>query len=147
MRALVLRAQFVIEVVTAVFCDRGRSCGSAKHLLRHRLVVGEDRAAFAGTEVLAELEAEAAGGAPTAHAAIAPLGQVGLAGVLDHRHVVFLGDGEDAVQVGDGAADVDGDDRRGAVGDRRLELGRIHQERFAIGSRRRPAWRSAAGRR
>ena len=64
-------------------------------LLGQVVVVGEDGAAFAGAEVLGHLEAEAAGRAPGADLAAAPLGQVGLAGVLDHRQVVLLGDGQD----------------------------------------------------
>ncbi len=95
-------------------------------------VVGQHGAAFAGAEVLRHLEAEAAGRAPGADAAAAPLGQVGLAGVLDHRQIVFLGHLQDGVHVRYAAADVYGHDGRRAVGDGRLDLLGIDQERFRV---------------
>ena len=61
------------------------------------VVAGQHGPAFAGGQILGHLEAEAAGRAPRSDAAAPPLGQMGLAGVLDHRQVVFLGHGENAV--------------------------------------------------
>ena len=69
-------------------------------MLDQFVAVGEDRAAFAGIEVLRRLEAEAAEVAERADLAAAPLGQMGLAGVFDDRELVLGGDGEDRVQVG-----------------------------------------------
>ena len=54
------------------------------------------------------------------------IGAVRLAGILDHEQVVLPGDRQDRVQVGRQPLDVHGDDRLGALGDRRLQLGRVH---------------------
>ena len=75
-----------------------------------RVVAGEDRAAFAGVEVLAGLEAEAAGDAVRPHLAPAPLGQVRLARVLDQRDAALLRDRQDRVEIGGGPAEVHRDD-------------------------------------
>ncbi len=99
----------------------------------HRLIVGEDRPAFTAANVLAHLETETARRAPASQAAVPPAAQNRLAGVLDHRHVALLGDSKNTVQIGRGSANVHGDDRRRALRDRRLELGRVHLERLAIG--------------
>ena len=116
----------------------GGAAGAALVVERIALVgpfvaVGEDGAAVAAVKVLAGLEAEAAGVAPGAEAAAAPLAEVGLAGVLDHRQLVLLRHGEDGVQVGGGAAQVHGDDRRGAVGDGGLDLARVDLDRLGVG--------------
>ena len=96
------------------------------------VVVGEDGAAVAAVKVLAGLEAEAAGVAPGAEATAAPLAEMRLAGVLDHRQLVLLRHGEDGVQVGGGAAQVHGNDRRGAVGNRGLDLARVNLDRLGV---------------
>ena len=75
-------------------------------LLDKLVAVGEDRAAFAGIEVLRALKAEAAEVAERAHLAAAPLGQVRLAGVFEHGDLVPGRDRGDRVQIGGRAAQV-----------------------------------------
>ncbi len=89
--------------------------------------------AFARAEVLALLEAETAGDAVGAQLAAAPLAEVRLASVLDHRQIVLLADGQDRVQVHGGTADVYRQDGRRAVGDRGLHLARVDEEGLRIG--------------
>src|ERR1035441_7334534 len=93
-------------------------------LIRPFIAVGEDGSAIPAIEVLAGLEAEAAGVTPGAEGAAAPLREMRLAGVLHDRQLVLLRYGEDGVEVGGGAPQVDGNDRRGAVGNRGLDLDR-----------------------
>ena len=77
----------------------GRSAPSvvlkALALLDQFVAVREDRAAFAGIEVLGPLKAEAAQIAERAHFAAAPLSQVRLAGVFEHGDLVPGGNGCD----------------------------------------------------
>ena len=80
-------------------------------------VVGEEHAAFAGVEVLAGLEAEAADVANGPEAAVSPRCAVGVGGVLDDAQVVLLGDREHGVHVAGQAAEVDDENGAGLVGD------------------------------
>ena len=82
---------------------------------------------------LLHLEAEAAGGAQRADLAAAPLGQVGLAGVLHHRQLVLSGDGQDRVHVGDRSAEMHRQDQGGSIGDGRFDLAGVDLERLQVG--------------
>ena len=110
------------------------------------VVVGQDRAALARVEVLARLEAEAAGGPDRAQLAAPPLAQVapgrrprapGSSGVA--------GDLQDRVQVAGVAAQVHGQKRGRPVRDRALDLPARRSGTSRCRSRRRPAGRTAGG--
>ena len=83
-------AALVIEIGAGP-CSFAAAVVEGVAVVGHGLVVGEDRPALAGVNILAHLEAEAAGGAPASQAAAPPLAENRLAGVFDHRHVVLLG--------------------------------------------------------
>ena len=84
------------------------------HRLRLLVVVGDDDAALAtGAEVLARIEAEAAGQADAAGARASIFSAVRLAGILDDGNAVALGDRRDRVHVGHLAVEMDGHDRLG----------------------------------
>ena len=79
-------------------------------LLRHLFVLGHDGAGLAeGAEVLAGVEAKAAGCAQGSCFFAFVRGAVGLAGVFDDNEVELASDFEDRVHVGRLAVKVDGD--------------------------------------
>ena len=94
--------------------------------IREGLVVREDRAAFAGGEILARLKTETSTDTRRADGLAAPRCERSLAGVLEERESAGLGEGCERVEVGGGAGDVDGEeelrrgrDRRGHFLDRK----------------------------
>jgi len=86
------------------------------------VVVGHQRAALAAVEVLRGLEAEAAHVAVGPDRLAAPLGQVGLAGVLDDGEAPPVGERKDRVEVRGSACDVHRHDGAGARRDGGLDL-------------------------
>ncbi len=89
---------------------------------RERLVVREQRAAFAGRQDLRGLVAEGAEVADAPGAASPPLLAVRVCAVLDHRESVRGGDLHDPVHVGHLVAEVHREDRLRALRDGRLHL-------------------------
>ena len=84
-------------------------------------VVGGERAALAGRDALAPVEAER-GDVGEAPGRAALVGRAGRArGILDEPQAVAVGDGPELVVVGGLAEDVDGDDADGARRDRGLD--------------------------
>ena len=129
-----------LQLVELAQADRGGDIGQpevvAEHLvvvsLAHALVpvqpepvgqpvvVGRDQAALAGRHVLRAVQAERA--VPEAADPSAPeLGAVRLAGILDDRQAVTVGDGHDRLDVGRQAEQVDRADRSRPGRDRRLD--------------------------
>jgi hypothetical protein len=85
-----------------------------------------------GAQVLARIEAEAAGVAEAADRAVLVDRAVRLARVLDHLEPVALGDLEDGVHVGRVAVEMDRHDRLRLRRDLRLDLVDVHRERDRI---------------
>ena len=97
------------------------------------LVVGDHHAALAaGPEVLPGIEAEAAHVADGAHAPALVLRAVGLGSIFDDDEVMAAGDVQDGVEIRGLAMQVHRQDRLGAVGDRRLDLGDVHVEGVGV---------------
>ena len=97
-----------------------------------------DETALAAGDVLALLEAERAVVADRADQALRRGRQVGLGGVLDHRHARSGGDGRDAGEIGGVAEQVRDDDRPGAVGEHRGHRlgGHVAGHRIGVGEDR-----------
>ncbi len=140
-----------LELVELAEPDRGRQIGQpevvAERLvvvaLTHALVaiepepvgqavvVGRDQAAFAGRHVLRAVQAErAVSEAP--HPPTTEGRPVGLAGILDDRQAVALGDGGDRRHVGRQAEQVDRADGPRSGRDRGLDPARVDQVRVAF---------------
>ncbi len=95
--------------------------------LGQRRVIGGDHAALAARHVLRRVEAEGAG-APGSAAPPVDLRPVALAGVLDHRQAVTIGDLDDGRHVSRLPVQADGHDRLGPRRDRGLDQGRVDRE-------------------
>src|ERR1035438_5309769 len=120
--AEVAAAAALIDKVTAGSLAGAAVVVEGIDLVGPLIAIGENSAAIPTIEVLAGLETEAAGITPDAEGATAPLSKMRLAGVLHHRQFMLLRYGEDGVEVGGSAPQVDGADRRGALGNRGLDI-------------------------
>ena len=85
------------------------------------VVIGDDKPALSGTQILAGLKTERAQIADGADAATLPLGAVGLSGVLDETHIPCPAECDQRVEIGGLAGKVYGDDGASAFGQRRLD--------------------------
>ena len=93
------------------------------------LGVRHDHLALARRELLVRIEGEDARGAVGAEGSTAILRSERLAGVVDQRKPVPVGDGVQLVELARVAVDVDGDDRLRPLGHRGLDGGGIEIER------------------
>jgi hypothetical protein len=99
--------------------------------VRQPVVVGGDEAALGGRHVLGGVHAES--GVAEAAGLAAPVQRaVGLAGVLDHRQSVAVGDGLDGVHVRHDAEQADRDDGPRPGRDGGLDAAGIHQVRVGL---------------
>ena len=106
--------------------------GERAQLPGERGVVGRDHAALARRHLLVRVEGEDRGVARAADAAAAVLAADGLAGVLDDREAVLLGDRAERVHVARVAEHVHGQDGARARRDGRLDGRRVEHERLGI---------------
>src|SRR5690349_1885933 len=103
--------------------------------LHERVVVGQDRAAFTRVQVLARLKAETSGLSVSADLAVAPLGQMRLTRVFNHRDGAPPANFEDSVQIGGGAAEMHRQYQLRASRDCSFDLTRVDLKRVDIGIR------------
>ena len=101
-------------------------------VFRQAVVVDQEHAAFAGSDQLVGVEAEAARGTKRASASAAILGAVRLRGILDDLQVVALGNLEQRIHVHRVAVDVHRHDRPRPGRDARFDLGDVHRPRQRV---------------
>src|SRR5438132_9366703 len=99
--------------------------------LSQLLVVGQDRAAVTGIEILARLKTEAARITPRPYFAASPFSEVRLASIFDHFHLSALRHRQRSVQIGGRPAKVHRNNHRGSVRNGRvnfvgIDLKRLH---------------------
>jgi hypothetical protein len=107
----------------------------AQHAHRLGLIVAvrdDDTPLAAGAEIFAGIEAEAAGCADAAGARPFVLRSVRLAGVLDDRYPMMVGNRLDRVHIGHLTVEMDGNNGLGSGCNLCLELSRIHRERHRL---------------
>ena len=127
--AVVEAEAVVLEPVARV---RAALVRERAHLRGERGVVGRDHAALPRRHLLVGVEREHRGRAGAADALAAALAADGLAGVLDDREPVLVGDRAERLHVARVAEDVHRQDPARARRDRRLDGRRVEHERVGI---------------